>query len=177
MSSKFIPKKNNLIGYEKVNWFSNGWANEPSKEEKRLQKQAEREHTLKKSRLRKIPIEDITFKDVWTLPLNMLEYGDHIYDKDGHMVAQFDWDVKDDDQKKILNIINTGDSGIRDNLKHESGDIFIHQNGQWLPFITIRGWGGLTGTGGYELSSEKAVKIQDSFAEYIIKKLTDGIIR
>jgi len=41
-----------------------------------------------------------------------------------------------------------------------------------LPFILIRGWGNLTGIGGYNFDSEKASKIQDDFRDWIIYKLT-----
>ena len=37
--------------------------------------------------------------------------------------------------------------------------------------IDIRGWGNLTGTGGYNLSEESAMIVQDTLAEYIIQRL------
>lgn len=38
-------------------------------------------------------------------------------------------------------------------------------------FITIRGWGNLTGIGGYNFDGEKASKIQDNFRDWLIFKL------
>ena len=38
-------------------------------------------------------------------------------------------------------------------------------------FITIRGWGNLTGIGGYNFDEEKASKIQDNFRDWLIFKL------
>jgi hypothetical protein len=40
-------------------------------------------------------------------------------------------------------------------------------------FIIIRGWGNLTGIGGFHLSSDEAAKIQDEFAKYIINTLQE----
>lgn len=40
------------------------------------------------------------------------------------------------------------------------------------PFILIRGWGNLTGTGAHNFSAEKASKIQDDFRDWIIYRLT-----
>jgi len=37
--------------------------------------------------------------------------------------------------------------------------------------ILIRGWGGLTGIGGLNLSTLEAAHVQDTFAEYIVKQL------
>lgn len=45
----------------------------------------------------------------------------------------------------------------------------ILMNGE--PCICIRGWGELTGIGGYGLSREEAAKIQDDFKEFLIDKL------
>lgn len=40
------------------------------------------------------------------------------------------------------------------------------------PFLLIRGWGYLTGTGGLNLSEDEAQEIQDDLANYIVEKLT-----
>ena len=40
-------------------------------------------------------------------------------------------------------------------------------------FILIRGWGNLTGIGGYNFDEERAIKIQDDFRDWIIYKLTN----
>ena len=39
-------------------------------------------------------------------------------------------------------------------------------------FILIRGWGNLTGIGGYNFDAENASKIQDEFRDWIIFKCT-----
>lgn len=49
-------------------------------------------------------------------------------------------------------------------------ETLILNNGQ--PFILIRGWGNLTGIGGYNFAWGKASKIQDDFRDWIIYKLT-----
>lgn len=40
-----------------------------------------------------------------------------------------------------------------------------------LEIILIRGWGMLTGVGGYNLSADKAAEIQDVFANYCVEML------
>lgn len=40
--------------------------------------------------------------------------------------------------------------------------------------LRVRGWGMLTGIGGYNLESHVAAKIQDEFAEYCVKILNDN---
>ena len=42
-----------------------------------------------------------------------------------------------------------------------------------VPILLIRGWGMLTGVGGYNLDPNVAAQIQDDFAEFILKQLND----
>lgn len=80
-----------------------------------------------------------------------------------------------EDKQGIIEIINGAEKKINNNFKfkYECGTIFLDEK----PFIWIRSWGRLTGTGGgLGLSSEKAKEIQDSFANFIIKKLEAAIV-
>jgi len=80
-----------------------------------------------------------------------------------------------EDKQGIIDIINGAEKKINNNFKFkcECGTIFLNEK----PFIWIRSWGRLTGTGGgLGLSSEKAKEIQDSFANFIIKKLEAAIV-
>lgn len=42
-----------------------------------------------------------------------------------------------------------------------------------LGIALIRGWGMLTGVGGYNLPADKAAEIQDAFAKYCVKMLNN----
>jgi hypothetical protein len=53
-------------------------------------------------------------------------------------------------------------------LTHKGGEIYV----DGIKLLRIRSWGRLTGTGGgLGLSTEKAVEVQDSFAQWIIDTL------
>ena len=45
--------------------------------------------------------------------------------------------------------------------------------GNETKILLVRGWGMLTGVGGYHLPTEEAVKIQDDFTQHILKCLND----
>lgn len=168
MGSKFIPSKGKTKKKEPLTWLSfiGDVDNKPSKEEKEYNKKME----LKKKELRNIPVEGITFRDVYTLPLRLNEYSGWVYDSEGHFLFQFDGEV---DEERIVNILNgiAEDKGIRNNLKYDDGEIYVESEGNWELLITIRGWGGLTGIGGYDLDEERAVRIQDTLGQWIIKTL------
>jgi hypothetical protein len=108
-----------------------------------------------------------TYKDVYQLPLENRH--DWIYDQNNNFVFQFMIDDEKTEQK-ILDIIN-GKKNFK-NLdlifKHEQGQI-LDKSG--LPIILIRGWGNLTGIGAKNLSVKEASNIQDTFADFIVKRL------
>lgn len=116
-------------------------------------------------------------------PFHQAKYGSWVYDGKQNFVFQFDEVENFDDKGFYL-------EGIKDlrkevifslnSINHEpiaklkltigSDPCEILNNG--FLFITIRGWGDLTGTGANNFSSEKASKIQDDFANWIIYKLS-----
>lgn len=178
MSSKFIPQKGSspYIKSSEETWstFSGGW-NNPSKEERKAEIYAQKQFERKKVRLQKMPLSEISFLDVYEFPLTLLSYGNHVWDAEGNMVFQFE-KVASNAKKLIVDALNSlyEPQGAY-NFKHENGEIFIEVDSEWKHCITIRGWGGLTGIGGYNLDSEKACKIQDTFADWIVSKLTEKL--
>lgn len=108
-----------------------------------------------------------TYKDVYQLPLE--DNHGWIYDQKGNFVFQF---IIDDEkiEQKILNVINGKENFKNPNIvfKHEQGKI-VDNSGS--PIILIRGWGNLTGIGAMNLSAEEASNIQDTFANFIVKRL------
>lgn len=119
------------------------------------------------------------FKQYYKFPLKMWDdFYIKVFTDDNKMA--FDWLLPWDEKynnirQRHLDKIN----GLETNIPRE-GVVYIYKDGQIVAKVDnneeikiarIRGWGMLTGTGGYNLSVDKAVEIQDAFAEYCIKML------
>src|SRR5690606_12220059 len=115
-------------------------------------------------------VEELTFRDAYSFPFKTTGHS-WVYDSEYQFMFQFQF-RNDRTQSKIIQILNGEvEEYNRHPLKHEQGMIYIFNKDKWEEFILIRGWGNLTGVGGYNLPPEKAVKIQDTLAEFIIEKL------
>ena len=107
----------------------------------------------------------------YTRPFKMYEYGRQVFDAKDNFVFEFEKGVSRDLQKETIFSLNALNHEPISNLKLSVLDaIEILNDGQ--KFICIRGWGNLTGTGGYHFSQEKAAKIQDDFRDWIIDKIS-----
>lgn len=110
-------------------------------------------------------------KNFYTRPF----HEDHkwVYDVKDNFTFQFHKSVTREEVDAIMFRINALDKNteeIKDyNLEYHPTTSSITNNDE--PFIEIRGWGNLTGCGGYNFTAERAAKIQDDFAEYLIEKL------
>jgi len=172
MNSKYI--KNSRIKYPitvihpitKTEWVSFG-KSEKDTEEESLIKEENKKLKAEKQRIESIPLEDLSFKDLYKFPFHQAKYGSWVYDADSNFIFQFQFDDKET-QEKLIKILNEETEDYkRQNVTSESGLISV--DGQ--PFILIRGWGSLTGIGGYNLNGDYAAKIQDTLEEYIVNKL------
>lgn len=125
-----------------------------------------------------------TYKDIYRFPLKKAKYGSWVYDSANNFVFQFEskFDEKGSYAKgwqefvaKVIDTLNAEDKMALHHGKfvHENGDIFIQEDKLKTHVITIRGWGGLTGVGGHNLSSEDAANIQDTFADFIVERLNE----
>jgi hypothetical protein len=116
-------------------------------------------------------------------PLVKDGYSDWVYDSKSNFVFQFELKNYDKFGKRILGVSELINQVIfsLNSLDHEpieelslsvnpNDPIQILNHGKL--FITIRGWGNLTGIGGYNFDEEKASKIQDDFRDWIIEKLS-----
>jgi hypothetical protein len=115
-------------------------------------------------------------------PFHRAKYGTWVYDAKSNFVFQFEngYDERGniiDGVKKLqeevifsLNALNNEPINELNLSIDTSDECMILNNG--IPFIMIRGWGNLTGIGGYNFDTEKASKIQDDFRDWIIYKLT-----
>lgn len=120
-----------------------------------------------------------TYKDVYTLPLKMLDkdYYSRVYDSNNNVVFQFTFYGKYQVAKNMLDTIN-GQGVITSKtlvFSHSEGMIKVKERTNTLEsnIILIRGWGNLTGKGGMNLSFEEAINIQNTFAEFIVKQLNN----
>lgn len=126
---------------------------------------------------------NMTFQEAYKLPLSY-DGGFIVFTADGRRAFDFANNYIFDcpvimgksEMMDIVRMINGEYDGLEeveigDNMfiAYNSKDATITLDGK--EFIIIRGWGHLTGSGGLRLSEEQAVKIQDDFAEFIIKQL------
>ena len=122
------------------------------------------------------------FKNYFKFPLKMWEDFDiKVFTKDNKMA--FDWvinlprEVKDKFVAKING--ETLVMKVKKEFWHENGVVFCkmlegeHKDTVYKLF-RIRGWGMLTGIGGYNLDVETAAKIQNDFTEYCVKMLNNN---
>ena len=123
----------------------------------------------------------MTWEEHYKLPLKLdideegVLFGNYAWAKDKQedyciMALTFDYDIPSTSIKKIVAIINGEEESKFDILKwkiKDSVDFYFNKKYHFC----VRGWGGLTGTGGLNLSVEEAEKIQDGFVNYIFSRL------
>lgn len=177
MSSKFIkksrissaPKYTPTVDNSKYTWISFATPdNSKEIEETRLYKERQQK---KKDRVEAIPLDTLSFRDLYEFPFHQAKYGSWVYDAKGNFIFQFengDANVRE----KIIGILNGEVTEYnRREVRGSEGSIEVNIEGKWKELILIRGWGNLTGVGAYNLDGEYAAKIQDSLQEYILEKL------
>ena len=114
------------------------------------------------------------FKNYFKFPLKMDDdFTIKVFTQDNRMA--FDWTLPtgkgyDVIKKQLLNKINGLECTIPEIPEHyvDGINIMYKQSNGDKRIAVIRGWGMLTGTGGYNLDAEKAAEIQDAFAQYIV---------
>lgn len=132
----------------------------------------------------------INFKDYYKFPLKWDKgFSVKVFTQDNSMAFDFMMPmflqtmypdgvlISDDDKEKIVNCLNGEGNPPKDNLelKYNSDNTTIQvkdKEGKFRDLLVVRGWGALTGVGGHALPQEKAIPIQDAFAEFIVKTLS-----
>lgn len=93
--------------------------------------------------------------------------------KDGAMA--FNWMISGDStvRKTIIDKINgKSKHKFKHKVFYRDGFIsFLNEKEETKHLLLVRGWGHLTGGGGYNLPPKKAAQIQDEFAEYIVEQI------
>lgn len=117
------------------------------------------------------------FKEYYKFPLKMWEFMDIKVFTDDNKMA-FDWLVnipRDTKQKLIdrINGVNTEPYKTKKTFYQKDGIVYckIEDKDQEIKLFRIRGWGMLTGIGGYNLPADKAAEIQDTFTNYCVETL------
>ena len=109
----------------------------------------------------------------YTRPFYMTEYGRQVYDAKNNFVFEFEKGVSKELQKEIIFSLNSLDNEPIESINLTFfEDRILNTNNENKSIICIRGWGNLTGIGGYNFDEKKALKIQDDFRDWIIYKLS-----
>ena len=117
------------------------------------------------------------FKNYYKFPLKMWDdFTVKVFTEDNNMA--FDWTLPtskgyDNIKQQLLNRINGLECTLPEIPGHYLDGINIMMNtpNGAKRIAVVRGWGMLTGTGGYNLDANKAAEIQDAFAQYIVDML------
>lgn len=119
---------------------------------------------------------DNSFKQYYKFPLKTpWDYSIKVFTNDNHMAFDWLYNISNETKSDILDCINGKNivfSTIKD-FRLDNGVIYckLLDKDEEIPLLRIRGWGMLIGIGGYNLDNETAMKIQDNFANYCLKKL------
>lgn len=172
--SKFIknsrisnrPKSVITANSSEYTWFSMGKSKQDKEEDKQV-KEYRQKMKLEKQRIESIPLEQLSFKDLYKFPFHRAKYGSWVYDEKSNFIFQFEF-KGEETRNRVIDILN-GDvlEYKQQDVKLKDGVIYVDDT----EFILIRGWGNLTGTGAHNLDEVYAGKIQDTLAEYIVEKL------
>lgn len=119
------------------------------------------------------------FKKYYKFPLKMWkDFSVKVFTQENNMA--FDWLLPWDEEYNVLKQRHLDKiNGLPSNVPkmgvtyyHKDGKIIAKIDGRDdIPIALIRGWGMLTGPGGYHLLEDKAAEIQDAFAEYCVNML------
>lgn len=104
-------------------------------------------------------------------PFHLSKYGTWVYDAKYNFIFEYDRSIPRERREVLTRIINgeiENDQVYDLAYDHFNGE--VKDNGK--TFIIIRGWGNLTGTGANNFPESKAIEIQDSLAQFIIKTLS-----
>lgn len=112
---------------------------------------------------------EYNFKNYFKFPLIQRENFPYVLTNDGKTALTWLIDLPNEERIEIVNKINGYSSNEYDEEWEIKENIFLYYKGTKIFFV--RGWGMLTGIGGYNLNPSIACKIQNNFANYILNNL------
>jgi len=111
------------------------------------------------------------FEKYFPLDFSCDLYGEWCTAANQELCFQFRPDINIEEIQRLIDVINGKQNTIfRHTYTYDS--IISHVIEDGVPFISIRGWGHLTGVGGLNLSDDLAKEIQDDLGNYIVERLT-----
>lgn len=118
------------------------------------------------------------FKQIYCTPFNTSAASAYsmVFSINNNHAFDIEDTLNDEDKQTIIKILNSSSSMFKlTNLHYDKNSQFIYQivKGKRKNILQVRGWGHLIGIGGLKLPELEAIKIQDNFANWIIKKLTN----
>lgn len=169
MSSKYIPNSRQHKKAVTYEWSSDHVDFSNIVEDN---KEYYNNYKKEKERVEAIPLEQLTFRDLYQFPFRSAKYGSWVYDDNSNFIFQFEF-KSDDTREKILRILNGEITEYkRREVRNSKGMLEVKIEDKWEEMILLRGWGSLTGVGAYNLEGKYAAKIQDTLADYIVEKLS-----
>lgn len=113
----------------------------------------------------------INFRDYFDI--SEIKGGDflYIYDNNYKIIFQYTCDLGEDTENQLLDKLNNRTKKKSEHKFDIVDDEYIVYNNNKI--LLVRSWGYLTGTGGCNLSSEDAIKVQKQLLEYIKNKLNE----
>lgn len=110
------------------------------------------------------------FKKYYKFPLQHdSEYRIKIMTDDYKMALDWLVDIVDHLKDSLLDALNGKQDKWNPSGKFTTTRGYIYY--EKTKILLVRGWGMLTGVGGYNLSADKAAEIQDAFANYCVEIL------
>jgi hypothetical protein len=111
------------------------------------------------------------FDKYFKLPLKCDDYGVYVWTYDKRVAMDWMEDIRDYDKARIVDQINqpVDYEWEYEALFEYDGNCHILYDTH--PLLRVRGWGMLTGVGGYNLSPKDAARIEDDFAIFIVGQL------
>lgn len=132
----------------------------------------------RKKRRYRAKAQNITWQDVWVLPLHLDKHGSYAWSANGTMALTFETGNSEEEFLRDMEEFGYVVERINGNKSvelpsgvwtHDVVDFFL--DGKYK--FCVRGWGQLTGCGAMNLPEEEAERIQDGFIEHIFKALTE----
>ena len=118
----------------------------------------------------------MTWREVYQPPFYSDEYGIYMWSKNKTTTFTFNlsYGSNVDKQSIIDNIVKklNGDTSIKfDNKFTLRNNIYFNYGDEFA--FCVRGWGKLTGIGGFRLPADEAANIQNEFAKWVLETLNN----
>jgi hypothetical protein len=114
--------------------------------------------------------KELTFKDVYMPPFRVGDLSIYGFSSNGTKTFTAFGDEAQTHMRYIIDLLNG-----KTNEKYEKSDVSVDKDKLYVKgcVIMVRGWGALTGSGGYGLNPTDAAKIQDDFIQWVVDTITE----